>query len=224
MFTAKTSELQHGDNRMSITNGYITSAEAQAYTGVNLAGSTSLLDDVVEASSRLIDEYCGRHFYQDIAATRHFDTDDAQHLILGPMADRVSVTSMTEDRLGDGTYSTTYTAGQYQLGPVGAATNAPSPQPFTSVKLLNNVTFMCAVPTGRRGLIKIVGTWGWPEVPIEVKQACRIIVAEVMKLESAPLGIVGFADFGVTRVSKSMSPRAIQMLQPYRHGGNFGIA
>ena len=224
MFTAKTSELQHGDNRMSITNGYITSAEAQAYTGVNLAGSTSLLDDVVEASSRLIDEYCGRHFYQDIAATRHFDTDDAQHLILGPMADLVSVTSMTEDRLGDGTYSTTYTAGQYQLGPVGAATNAPSAQPFTSVKLLNNVTFMCAVPTGRRGLIKIVGTWGWPEVPIEVKQACRIIVAEVMKLESAPLGIVGFADFGVTRVSKSMSPRAIQMLQPYRHGGNFGIA
>jgi hypothetical protein len=45
-----------------------------------------------------------------------------------------------------------------------------------------------------------------------------------MKLESAPLGIVGFADFGVTRVSKSMSPRAVQMLQPYRHGGNFGIA
>ena len=224
MFTAKTSELQHGDNRMSITNGYITSAEAQAYTGVNLAGSTSLLDDVVEASSRLIDEYCGRHFYQDIAATRHFDTDDAQHLILGPMADLVSVTSVTEDRAGDGTYSTTYTAGQYQLGPVGAATNAPSAQPFTSVKLLNNVTFMCAVPTGRRGLIKIVGTWGWPEVPIEVKQACRIIVAEVMKLESAPLGIVGFADFGVTRVSKSMSPRAIQMLQPYVHGGNFGIA
>lgn len=224
MFTAKTSELQHGDNRMSITNGYITSAEAQAYTGVNLAGSTSLLDDVVEASSRLIDEYCGRHFYQDVAATRYFDTDEAQHLILGPMADLVSVTSMTEDRAGDGTYSTTYTAGQYQLGPVGAATNAPSAQPFTSVKLLNNVTFMCAVPTGRRGLIKIVGTWGWPEVPIEVKQACRIIVAEVMKLESAPLGIVGFADFGVTRVSKSMSPRAIQMLQPYRHGGNFGIA
>ena len=224
MFTAKTSELQHGDDRMSITNGYITSAEAQAYTGVNLAGSTSLLDDVVEASSRLIDEYCGRHFYQDIAATRYFDTDEAQHLILGPMADLVSVTSMTEDRLGDGTYSTTYTAGQYQLGPVGAATNAPSAQPFTSVKLLNNVTFMCAVPTGIRGIIKIVGTWGWPEVPIEVKQACRIIVAEVMKLESAPLGIVGFADFGVTRVSKSMSPRAIQMLQPYVHGGNFGIA
>jgi hypothetical protein len=209
---------------MSITNGYITSAEAQAYTGVNLAGSTSLLDDVVEASSRLIDEYCGRHFYQDIAATRYFDTDHAQQLILGPFNDLASVTSITEDRAGDGTYSTTYTAGQYQLGPVGAASKAPVAQPFTSVSLLDNVTFSVSVSTGRRGLVKIVGTWGWPAVPIEVKQACRIIVAEVMKLESAPLGIVGFADFGVTRVSKSMSPRAIQMLQPYKHGGNFGIA
>ena len=208
---------------MTITNGYITSAEAQAYTGVNLAGSTALLDDVVTASSRLIDEYCGRHFYSELTA-RYFDTDHPQRLTLGPFNDLSSVTSITEDRAGDGSYSTTYTAGQYQLGPVGAVTRAPIAQPFTELRLLNNVTFMCAVPTGRRGLIRIDGTWGWPAVPVEVKQACRIIVAEVMKLESAPLGIVGFADFGVTRVSKSMSPRAIQMLSPYRHGGNFGVA
>ena len=208
---------------MTITNGYITSAEAQAYTGVNLAGSTALLDDVVTASSRLIDEYCGRHFYSE-TSIRYFDTDDSQVLTLGAFNDLTSATSITEDRAGDGTYSTTYTASEYQLGPVGAATRAPIAEPFSELRLLDNVTFSVVVPTGRRGLIKINGTWGWPAVPVEVKQACRIIVAEVMKLESAPLGIVGFADFGVTRVSKSMSPRAIQMLSPYRHGGNFGIA
>ena len=208
---------------MTITNGYITVQEAQDYTGVNLAGSTALLEDVVTASSRLIDEYCGRHFYAE-TAIRYFDTDDSQVLTLGPFNDLASATSVTEDTDGDGTYATTYTSAEYQLGPGGAATRAPIAEPFTELRLLDSVTFSVVVPTGRRGLIKINGTWGWPAVPIPVKQACRIIVAEVMKLESAPLGIVGFADFGVTRVSKSMSPRAIQMLQPYVHGGNFGIA
>ena len=124
---------------MTITNGYITVQEAQDYTGVNLAGSTALLEDVVTASSRLIDEYCGRHFYS-ATAIRYFDTDDSQVLTLGPFNDLASVTSITEDTDGDGLYATTYTASEYQLGPVGAATRAPIAEPFTELRLLDNVT------------------------------------------------------------------------------------
>jgi hypothetical protein len=68
----------------------------------------------------------------------------------------------------------------------------------------------------RQNTVEITGVWGWPSVPLDVKQACRIIVAEIAKLESAPLGVV--------RVSQTMPPRARQLLQPYKHGSNFGIA
>jgi len=206
---------------MTITNGYLTQAEALAYVGQNLVQDTSLLDDVVTSSSRMIDRYCGRTFYQVTEARTFATEDDIYSLQMGPFDDLVSITTLKTDPTGAGVYSTTIGATSYQLVPY----NGPQyEEPYTSLQLLGGVQWPVPTFNMRQNTVEITGVWGWPEVPLDVKQACRIIVAEIAKLESAPLGVAGFGEFGVVRVSQTMPPRARQLLQPYKHGSNFGIA
>ena len=205
---------------MTITNGYLTQAEAVAYVGQNLVQDTSLLDDVVEAVSRKIDSYCEREFFQTTEA-RTFATDDIYTLSFGSYNDLVSITTLKTDPTGGGTYSTTIGATSYQLLPYNAS---QASEPYTSLQLLGGVQWPVPTFNMRQNTVEITGVWGWPAVPLDVKQACRIIVAEISKMQESPLGVAGFGEFGVMRVSKTMPPRAMQLLAPYRHGHNFGIA
>lgn len=208
---------------MAIVNGYLTIDEAVQYVGRNETRDTTELEDVVTSVSRLIDRYCGRQFFQSTATAREFDSLNGTDVEFGPFNDVVSVTTLAYDSNDDGTFETTVSASGYQLLPTKNA--APIDEPFTSLRLLNGSTFPYApAASGRTGLIRITGTYGWSAVPVEVKQAARIMVAEVAKLADAPLGVAGFGEFGVVRLSRSMPARAMHLLQPYRHPLNVGMA
>lgn len=205
---------------MTITNGYITQAEAIAYVGQNLVQDTSLLDDVVEAVSRKIDRYCERSFFQ-ITEARTFATDDIYTLTFGSLNDLVSITTLKTDPTGAGTYSTTIPSTAYQL----LAYNAPqAAEPYTSLQLLGGTQWPVPTFNMRQNTVEITGVWGWPEVPFEVKQACRIMVAEVAKMQESPLGVAGFGEYGMMRVGRSLPPRAMDFLAPYKHAQGYGIA
>jgi hypothetical protein len=210
---------------LSITNGYLTAEEAREYVGQNDSRAIEILEDVVTASSRLVDRHCGRHFYQVTATARIFDSADGYSLTFGPFNDLVSVTTVKTDDNEDGSYETTRSASTYQLHPVGATTKAPAAWPYTSLHMLGGASLPVIGTTGRHGLIEITGTWGWPTaVPPEVKAATRIIVAEVFKLKDAPLGVAGFGEMGVSYVGRRMPARALDLLAPFRHPLNFGMA
>lgn len=211
---------------MTITNGYLTTSELVDYVGRNEARDTAELEDVITSASRLIDRHCGRHFWQAAATTRKFDSPDGYNVQFGPFNDLVSASAVAYDANDDGTYETTVTATEYQLLPADAATRGPVAEPYTALRLLTlSAAFQTApAPSGRTGLISITGTWGWPAVPPEVKQACRILAAELYKMADSPMGTIGMAEFGVVRVSSTLPPRARQLLQPFRHPLNFGAA
>lgn len=210
---------------MAITNGYLTTTEAREYIGANESTDTEgLLDDVVTSVSRMIDRYCGRHFYQVAAGTRVFDSHDGYCVTFGPFNDLSAITTLKYDDNDDGTYEVTVSASNYQLLPVNAANEGPVAKPWTGVQLLNQERFPTYPASGRVGLVQIVGTWGWPAVPAEVKQAARILVAEVFKLQDAPLGVAGFGEFGALRVGRQLPARAADLLAPFRHPLNVGLA
>lgn len=208
---------------MAIVNGYLTIDEAVQYVGRNETRDTTELEDVVTSVSRLIDRYCGRQFFQSTSTSRYFDSLNGTDIEFGAFNDLVSASSVSYDSNDDGTYDSTLTATAYQLLPT--RNTAPIDEPFTSLRLLNGSTFPYApAASGRTGLIRITGTWGWSAVPVEIKQAARIMVAEVAKMADAPLGVAGFGEFGVVRLSRSMPARAMHLLQPYRHPLNVGLA
>lgn len=205
---------------MAVTNGYITQTEAQDYIGRQFSDATGVLDDIITSASRMVDRHCSRHFYAD-TASRYFDAHGST-LQLGPFNDLVSVTTLKSDDNDDGTYETTHTA--YQLLPKGAAGRQPAGEPFTSLRLLNSVTFPSCPASGREGLIEIAGVWGWPAVPVDVKQACRVIVAELAKLQDAPLGMLGSTEFGMSRIPPQKQRHVRDLLAPFVHPLSWGIA
>lgn len=199
---------------MTITNGYLTTAEARTYAGLSDLADTELLDDVVTAVSRAIDNACQRTFFQQAAQARTFVTQSADLLTLGAFNDLVSITTLKFDRDGDGVFEETVSASNFGL----LDSDFPETGPYTAVELYNQTWF--PVPggtagTGRTKLTQVTGTWGWPAVPAQVKQACRLQVARVMKRQESPLGVAGFGEFGVVRVSR-LDPDIDAMLQPYK--------
>ena len=93
---------------MTITNGYLTTAEARTYAGLSDLADTELLDEVVTTVSRMIDNVCQRHFWQTSANTeRVFRTQDMYRLVFGPFNDLTTCASITLDRPGSGTFDET---------------------------------------------------------------------------------------------------------------------
>lgn len=199
---------------MTITNGYLISEEAVAYVGQSVALSTEFVEDCVTAASRLIDNYCGRRFYLDaVASARTYDSDGSACIDID---DVVSVTTLKTDD-GSGAWATTIAATDYQLS------TGVRGRPWSRIRLLGS-TFPTPTPETRTDLIEVTGTWGWATVPAEVTASCRLIVAELVKLRDAPLGVAGGADFGVSYTRNDIPARARQLLDPYRHISTFGIA
>jgi len=207
------------------TDAYLTIDEARSYIGLGAAVDTADLDDALTAVSRMVDRYCGRHFYQQTATAREFDTEDGFTIKLGPFNDLVSVSAFAYDNADSGSYASTLTASQYQLIAPQQG-QAPGTWPYVEVRALQNGPTLPVAPaaSGRLELIRITGTWGWPAVPPEVKQATRILLAEIYKLADAPMGVAGFGEFGVVRVARQLPARAQQLLAPYRHPYNVGLA
>jgi len=210
---------------VTIVNGYIGAREAQDYIGRQFADGTGILDSIITTASRSIDRHCGRHFYQhgttDVPVARYFDTY-GDTLTLGTYNDLVSVTTLKGDDDDTGSYETTYT--NYQLLPKGAATRHPDAEPFTKIRLLDTDTFPVLDNSGRTGLIEVTGVWGWPTVPADIVAACRILVAELGKLQDAPLGMLGSAEFGMSRIPPQKQRHVREMLAPFIHPQHVGIA
>jgi hypothetical protein len=202
---------------VTITNGYLTTDEARTYAGLSDLADTELLDDVITAVSRAIDSACQRHFWQDADTARVFPTQSADRLTFGAFNDLVEITTLKVDRDGDGVFEETISSGSFELLPPNGGGFA-EPGPYTTLQLLNQKWFPIpggSAGTGRRMLTEITGTFGWPEVPAAIKQATRLQVARVMKRQESPLGVAGFGEFGVVRVSR-LDPDIDAMLQPYK--------
>lgn len=193
---------------------YITLDEAQRWVGQASTADLADLEDVLSAVCASIDAHCSRSF----ALVEGEDRDFVVHpgtpwvLDLGPYNDLVAVDSLKVDD-GTGTFATTLTASDYQLEPRNRS--GPETRPYTSVRRLDT---SWPLPTGaaeRQATVRISGDWGWPAVPEPIKAATRIQTARLFKRADSPLGVAGFGEFGVVRVS-ALDPDVRALLAPYR--------
>jgi len=193
---------------VSITNGYLTLDEAQTYIGEPSGVSNPQLEDTIEAVSRMIDGYCERNFWQTAAGTtRNFTAINAFTISFGPFNDLVSASAVTENGVA---------ITSYRLEPRNVA--GPETRPFTSIRRTSGM-WKESFPEDLSE-VSITGVWGWPAVPAAVKQACRLQVARVFKRADSPLGVAGFGEFGVVRVTQ-LDPDVKALLAPYRLVGGF---
>jgi len=190
---------------------YVTIPEFKSSIGLTDTIDDVELADILDSVSRWIDEYCDRHFWQDVAVARTFE---ACHWYKLDIDDLVSITSLKTDESGDGTFETTWAASDYQLQPV----DRPTGRPFTRVEAVASRRFPIRYTvSGRANRVEITGIWGWAAVPKPVHRACLIQANRDLKTRLSPEGNAGLDSFGgAIRVPGGPDPRATTKLDPYK--------
>ena len=184
---------------MAITNGYATLPNLKKFVEVT-ASSTVHDDDLersVEAASRMIDNYCGRFFYDSGSATAKAFQARHPYRLEVPDFSTTSGLVVKTDTSDDGTYDTTVDASDYQVEPVAPEAGWP----FERIVYLDNLW----PTTGRRARVQVTAQWGWAAVPTEVEQTCLIVAAELWRRKDAPFGVV-FGATGEARISSTEMP------------------
>jgi hypothetical protein len=112
----------------------------------------------------------------------------------------------------DAVFDTTWSTTDYQLEPLNGVLDGQA-WPFTRIRAVGDYLWPIS---GGEALVKLTAVFGWPAVPIAIKQACIIQASRIFKRLDSPLGVAGFGDLGVMRVSSSLDPDVQQLVAAYR--------
>lgn len=204
---------------MATDHDYATLNEAKEHLQIDDNDDNMKLQNVVTSVSRWIDNYTGRHFWQDGTTeepvARYFDTRRPWLLKLGMFNDLVDLIELATDASGNDDFAIVWSAGEYRVLPRNS-TAAPEPRPYTKIRAIGARRFPIWGGEGQER-IRISGVWGWPEVPAMVHEALLIQTAKIFKRRDAPEGVVGFDQFGVIRISGRLDPDVELQLLDYVH-------
>jgi hypothetical protein len=181
---------------------------------------TDTVDDfectlAVQAAAAWVEQFCGRFFWNETGVRTYRNTS----IYDVDIDDLVSITSLATDTDGDGVYDTAWTPGQYQLQVTEHEYNQASkgePWPWTKIQALgvpggNYLPYVWA--WSHQDRVQVTGVFGWPAVPVLVRQASLQLSADYLKLRDAPFGVVGFGEYGAMRVIEN--PAIAGMLRRY---------
>jgi hypothetical protein len=172
------------------------------------------LHDVITSVSRMIDEYTGTRFYTTAAdETRYYSTKDSHSVWIDQA---ISVTSLATDDEADRTYSTVWTASDYELWPYNASALR---HPYCRIDKmpLGNYSF----PSTLKG-VKVVGKFGYdsstaPENTLEIiKDQCLIQCVLDFKLKDTPFGVMGAAENGQVIFTPGLHPSVRRVLNQFK--------
>lgn len=194
---------------MAITNGYASLAEVKASLQIADSFDDAKLETAIESASRLIDGFTQRVFHNVGTATRYYVADSS---LVCSIDDLQSVTTLQTSTAADGTFDVTWTASDYQLEPLNGYSSGLT-TPYTRIRAVGDYDF--PISAGE-ALVKITGVFGWASVPTTIRQATIIQASRIFKRLDSPLGVAGFGDLGVIRVSSRLDPDVTQLVEPYR--------
>lgn len=167
------------------------------------------LQSILEAVSRMIDNYTHRRFYT-ATETRYYTPVSRVEAFID---DCVSVTAVVTDDNADRTYPSTWSATDYDLEPYNAALDG---KPYTTICVAENSTK--EFPVVKKGL-KITGAFGYctsTNIPDPIVEACNLQSERVYKRKDAPFGVMGSADMGTVTVIPKLDPDVKMLLDPYK--------
>lgn len=203
------------------TTEYCTVAELRGRIQIGSSDATEddRLAPAVVAASRVIDGWCGRRFWQDDlpVTARAFAVCD--RWVLDLAGNDISTTTgllVSTDTTDDGTYDTSLTIGtHFQVEPVNSYAPSGEQWPITRLRIITAGSEWFPLGYGRP-TVSITARWGWPTVPVPVKEACLALAKDIWKSKDMTYGSGGDSFLG--RFSAQRNTLAEALLAPYRHG------
>lgn len=198
---------------MAITDGYTTLQEVKDILRITDAVEDTLIERCIESASRHIERYCERTFISG-SATRVFSPNDSY---VCEIDDLVSVTTIKTSTSADGVFDTTWAASDYQLEPLNGIAGGVY-TPYTRIRAVGDFLFPTVNFPDSQGeaTVQVSGIFGYgTAVPTDVRQACNLLAIREFKRYDSPLGVAGFGEIGVVRVSRT-DPDIESLLAPFR--------
>lgn len=192
---------------MAITNGYCTLAQVKASLRITDTVDDALLELAVEAASREIDSITERQFFPT-TATRIYRPQDSY---ITQIDDLNTLTTLKTSSAADGNFDITWSATDYQLEPLNGLAGGIT-TPATQIRAVGDYTFPL---DGGDATVQVVGSFGFATTPTAIKQATVLLASRIFKRNDSPLGVAGFGDLGVIRVSR-LDPDIDAMISPYK--------
>ena len=192
---------------------YTTLADVKASLGIpsGSTGEDTFITASINAAEQEIDNYCGRTFVADGAASaRVFQPYDGVKVLLDDFYTDTGLVVKT-DTSNDGTYATTLTIDTDFIYNGNSA-------PFN---ILYNVSGAFPRYYNARPTVQVSAKWGYEAtVPAAVSQAALIMGARLFQRRSSPLGVMAGVvnDFGPIRVNK-LDPDFRSLLAGFRRLG-----
>ena len=197
---------------MTVTNGYCTLTQLrEQFDDDGTVVPTNLAERAINATSRAIDLFCGRRFWQDATVVTRAYRPDLEDLAW--VADISTTTGLVvkTDSAGDGTYATTWDSADYELGPLNADADGGA-YAWWRIAAVDRYLF----PTsGKVAPLSVTARFGWPAIPEGVEQACVIRAAQIFKRRESINGVAGVNGFGPIRISRSRDPDVADLLDDF---------
>ena len=190
---------------------YTTVYELKNAIGIADAVDDLKLGAAVSAASAWIDSYCGRTFVQASGtATRTFVPTGMMDALA--IDDATSIVAVNIDDDLDNTFGEALTTADWQAQPVNGTTGGIN-WPYNTLLPIEDGYW----PMERgRATVQVQATFGWDDTPIQVRQAAILQASRLFKRFDSPLGVAGFGDLGVLRVSRFVDPDVEMLLAPFR--------
>lgn len=179
---------------MAITNGYITLNLLKSSLSIEDNIDDEFLELAIESGSRQIDQACERQFFQ-ASDIRIYAPRDS---FVTEIDDLVTLTTLKTSSDADGVFDIEWDPKDYQLEPLNGIVGG-IPSPTTQIRVTDEYLF---VTDGGEATVEVTGTFGWPEIPVQIQQATLILASRLFERRNSPLGVAGFGDLGAVRVSK----------------------
>ena len=195
---------------MAVTNGYCTLADVKAALRLQDTVDDVLLENSINSASRMIDQYCNRYFYSGTAGEiRYYKANDGFTCWID---DAQVITEVKTASVDPTIYDTTWDATDYQVLPINRIANGGY-YPITALSATDNYLFPVWAEIA---LVKVTGTYGWPQVPEPIKFAAIIQASRLFKRLESPLGVAGVSDIGIMRVGANIDGDVAQLINPFR--------
>lgn len=194
---------------MAITNGYCTLSELKASLGISDTTDDARLERAVEGASRRIDGRTRRRFYVDADVSARVFEPTSSYIC--PVDDISTLTGfiLKTDDDGDGVHEHTWTVADYELRPLNASATG---EPWNLIIGVEEL-FPLAV-LGAKAPVQVTAKWGWPSVPVAIREAAIMLSARMFRRADSPLGVLGFGDLGAVRVGR-LDPDIDELVAPY---------
>ena len=196
---------------------YTDLATLKAAVAITDSSRDTLLQAAISAASRWIDNTCGRFFWlTDTATARTIDPrNKVWHRADGNALQVPDIGSLTDLAVEEGTARdvltwSTVASNLYVVQPADALDYG---RPITELLKVYNVWTWTA-----DGRVRVTARWGWPAVPDEIAQAALIMAARIFKRKDSPEGIMGAAEWGGIRLTRT-DPDVAALIAPFKIPG-----